>query len=134
MSRVSDWTVASLPWIVVALVALWTPPLLVAIGANAGLVAGSGYPRLTDPVLVLPIVEVVLLVSAVPRLRDGRLTGWQMLALSRVAVVLQTAWSMFVAARLDGFAAMAHNRSIVEALVGLAAAAVLLAGIRPAYR
>jgi len=128
-----SWIVDHLPSITVALLALWLPPVLVSLAVDLGVMAGDGYPRLIDPALTLPTIELALMIVAVPRLASRATTGWMLLAASRVAVLLQTAWTILLSSRLVGVRTTLTSRPVVEAIAGLAVAAYLLTAIRREY-
>jgi hypothetical protein len=128
-----NWLVDHLPWITVALLVLWLPPVVVAIAVGFGILTGEGYPRLVDPAVVLPAIELALMIAAVPLLARRAAAGWTLLAWSRVAVLLQTAWTILLNARLAGLRSTLLSRPIVEAIVGLAVGASVLVLVRTAY-
>jgi hypothetical protein len=127
------WIVDHLPSITVGLLALWLPPVVVSLAVDLGVMAGDGYPRLSDPALALPALELALMIVAVPRLAGRAATGWILLAGSRVAVLLQTAWTIVLSSRLIGVRTTLTSRPVVEAVAGLVVAAYLLTAIRREY-
>ncbi len=130
----ASWTADHLPWIVVVLIAFWLPPVLYGGAVATGILTGTGYPRLTDLALLAPVVELSLMMVAVPPLRRRKIGGWSLLVWSRVVVLVQTMWTVLIETRLVGFGLTVTSRPIVEAMVGLLIAAYVLAAIRPLYR
>lgn len=133
-SRAREWTADHLPWITIALIALWLPPVIVTLAAGAGVVPSTGFPRLSDPSAFLPAIELALMIGALPLLLRRRSVGWKLLLYSRVAVLLQTAWTVARSSRLVGISATLMTQAIVEAIVGLIVAFAVLASIRQQYR
>lgn len=132
-NRAKEWTAQHLPWMAIALLALWLPPILFRLAVDVGLVAGRGYPALTDPNTVLSAAELGLMVAAVPRLSDRKAVGWKLLVWSRFAVLAQTLWTILIYSRLTGFLPTMLDKAVVEAVVGLVIAAYVLIQIRPLY-
>ena len=128
-----EWTAQHLPWISIALLALWMPPILFRLAVDVGLVAGTGYPALTDPSTVMSATELALMAAAVPHLFNRKATGWRLLLWSRFAVLSQTFWTILLYWRLTGFLPTMLDKPIVEAVVGLAISAYVLIRIRPLY-
>ena len=131
--RAKEWTAQHLPWISIALLALWLPPILFRLTVVAGLVAGRGYPALTDPSTVLSVTELALMVAAVPHLFDRKAAGWRLLLWSRCAVLAETVWRILIYSRLTGVLPTMLDRAVVEAIVGLLISAYVLFQIRPLY-
>jgi hypothetical protein len=131
--RTREWIVQHLPWITMALLALWLPPVLYCVAVNIGLVEGSGYPTLIDPNTSMPVIELSAMIAAVPRLIERKKSGWMLLVFSRVAVLLQTLWMILVGSRLTGILHTLATRSVVVAIAGLLVAAYLLIEVRPLY-
>ncbi|HMF95413.1 MAG TPA: hypothetical protein VKE96_14020 [Vicinamibacterales bacterium] len=129
-----EWVTRNLPWAVVVLLALWMPPVLYALAVDVGVVKGTGYPALIDPMMVTAVSELSLMIAALPRLLNREAAGWHLLLWSRVVVLAQTVWLIFVYTRLDGLAATLRSRAVVEAAIGLAVAAYVLMQIRPLYQ
>ena len=71
--RAREWTAAHLPWITIALTALWLPPVVVALAAGVGIVQRTGFPALTDPSAFLPAIELTLMIAAL--ILNARLRG-----------------------------------------------------------
>ena len=131
--RAKEWTSQHLPWITIALLALWLPPILFRLGVDVGLLAGRGYPALTDPSTVLSVTELALMVAAVPYLFDRKAAGWRLLLWSRCAVLAETVWRILIYSRLTGVLPTMLDRAVVEAIVGLLISAYVLFQIRPLY-
>src|SRR5262249_6259595 len=55
-ARAQEWTADHLPWITMALIALWLPPVVVALLADVGVVQQTGFPGLSDPSMFLPVI------------------------------------------------------------------------------
>jgi hypothetical protein len=132
-ARAKEWTVQHLPWIVTALLALWLPPLLYCIAVDIGLVHGAGYPGLTDPSTFLPVVELSAMIAAIPLLIDRKASGWKLLVVSRLAVLLQTLWIFVVGSRLTGVMHTLGTRTVVVAVAGLLLSAYVLFEVRSLY-
>ena len=132
--RAREWTAQHLPWISIALLALWLPPILFRLAVDAGLVAVRGYPALTDPSTIFSVIELALMVAAVPRLFDRKAAGWRLLVWSRFAVLAQTLWTILIYSRLTGVLPTMLDRAVIEAILGLLISAYVLFQIRPLYR
>src|SRR5262249_46195834 len=110
------------------------PPVLYAVAVDTGIVSGTGYPTLIDPAMVTAVSELSLMIAALPRLWTREAAGWRLLVWSRVVVLVQTLWLIFVHTRLDGLATTLASRVVVEAAIGLVVAAWVLIEIRPLYQ
>jgi hypothetical protein len=120
-----QWIASHLRWIVVAALALWTPPVVASVAVYRGW---------RDPAVLLTIVELVLMGGALRGLAARRLAAWWLLLLSRGAVLAQTAWLLLVNARLDGLLFTLQTKPMIEATLGLAISFLVLGTIRGQYR
>ena len=120
-----EWTAAHLPWIAIALLALWLPPVIYDV---------TVFDAWRDPVMMAAIVEVVLMLAALPGLFSRRAAGWKLLAWSRIFVLAQTSWLLLVNTRLNGLVPTLSTKPIIEAVLGLAIAAWVLMPLRGLYR
>jgi hypothetical protein len=120
-----EWMTAHLPWIVIALLALWVPPVIYDVAV---------FDAWRDPVTLAAIVEVGLMCAALPGLFARRLAGWRLLVASRFVVFAQTSWLLLLNTRLNGLVPTLSTKPIIEAALGLAIAAWMLMPVRGLYR
>jgi hypothetical protein len=120
-----EWLAANLPWIVVALIALWLPPAVYAVAVYRGW---------SDPLTIATVAELGCMSVALPGLFQRRATAWRLLVWSRLVVLVQTLWVVLLNSRLNGFAATLETRPVVEAVLGLTVASYVLVQIRGLYR
>ena len=115
-----EWIVKFGPWITLVLLILLLPPLLFALGLGTFLIpfAGVGYAAGFGLFTILLIVEIGLMVAALPGLFDRKLTGWNLLFYSQLVSI--------VAALVTG--------SIVGGLLGGLIGLYILFQVRPLYR
>jgi hypothetical protein len=115
-----EWIVKYGPWITVILLIFFLPALLVVLGIGAAFVpfAGVGYATGFGYAAVLLLVQIGLMLVALPGLFARKMTGWNMLFYSRIV--------SFVATLLMG--------AIISALVGALIGFYILFQIRPLYK
>jgi len=115
-----EWIVKYGPWITVILLIFFLPALLVVLGIGAVFVpfAGVGYATGFGYAAVLLLVQIGLMLMALPGLFARKMTGWNMLFYSRIV--------SFVATLLMG--------AIISALVGALIGFYILFQIRPLYK
>lgn len=84
-----EWIVKFGPWISLVLLILSLPPLLFVLGIGTFLIpfAGVGYARGFGFFTLLLIVEIGLLVAALPGLFDRKMTGWNLLFYSQLVSI-----------------------------------------------
>ena len=82
-----EWIVKFGPWITLVLLILLLPPLLLALGIGTFLIpfGGVGYAAGFGFVTLVLIVEIGLMVAALPGLFDRKMTGWNLLFYSQLA-------------------------------------------------
>ena len=115
-----EWIVKFGPWITVVLLILTLPLLLVALGIGTVLMpfGGVGYARGFGLLTLFVIVEIGLMIAALPGLFNRKMTGWRLLFYSQVIGVVYNVLSGSVVAGL---------------LFGLIALYILFQ-VRPLYR
>jgi hypothetical protein len=115
-----EWIVRYGPWITVILLILFLPPLLVVLGIGTALVpfAGIGYATGFGYAAVLLLVQIGLMVVALPGLFARKISGWNMLFYSRIVSL--------ISGLLLG--------SIIGSLVGALIAFYILFQVRPLYK
>jgi hypothetical protein len=115
-----EWIVKYGPWITVVLLILFLPPLLVVLGIGTALVpfAGIGYATGFGYAAVLLLVQIGLMVFALPGLFARKISGWNLLFYSRIVSL--------VSGLLLG--------SIIGSLVGALIAFYILFQVRPLYK
>ena len=120
---------------VLAAVALWTPPLVYLVAVDAGALAApaTGFPRLTDPTVVLAVAQVALMAASLPRLHQRTPGALTLLFWSQGAWCLEILWRLTSYSRLSGFVPTLHSAAIVQSAVALAATTAVLLAIRPLY-
>lgn len=105
----SEWIVKLGPWITVVLLILTLPILLFALGLGAifvpfgGLAYASGFGLMT----LVVIVEIGLMIAALPGLFARKMAGWQLLFYSQlVSIVYNLLTGSIVAGLLMGLIAL----------------------------
>ena len=116
---VKEFIVRFGPWITVVLLVLALPPLLLVLGIGAVFVpfGGVGYAATFGLATVFLIVEIGLMVVALPGLFARRMAGWTLLFYSQLVSI--------VYALLTG--------SIVGGIIGGLIGLYILFQIRPLY-
>jgi hypothetical protein len=115
-----EWIVKFGPWITVVLLILTLPLLLAALGLGALFMpfGGVGYATGFGLLTIAVVIEVGLMIAALPGLFARKMAGWQLLFYSQlVAIVVNVLSGNIVSALLMG-------------LIGL----YILFQIRPLYR
>ena len=115
-----EWIVKFSPWISMILMVLTLPLLLVALGIGTLLMpfGGPGYATGFGLVTIVLLVEIGLMVAALPGLFARKMSGWTLLFYSQLVGI--------VVSLLSG--------SIVSGLVFGLIALYVLFQIRPLYR
>jgi hypothetical protein len=118
--NVKEFIVKYGPWITVVLLVLALPPLLFVLGIGAALVpfGGLGYATGFGFAMIALVVELGLMIAALPGLFARKMSGWQLLFYAQLA--------SFVFSILSG--------SIVGALLGGLISMYILFQVRPLYR
>jgi hypothetical protein len=82
-----EWIVKFGPWITLVLLILTLPLLLAALGIGAFLMpfAGIGYAPAFGILTIFVIVEVGLMIAALPGLFARKMAGWRLLFYSQLA-------------------------------------------------
>ncbi|MDE3155392.1 MAG: chromate transporter [Acidobacteriota bacterium] len=114
-----EWIVQWGPWIAVVLMILSLPPLLVVLGIGTALIpfGGIGYAAGFTYLTVVLIVQVLLMLAALPGLFARKMAGWRLLFYAQLV--------SFVFSLLSG--------SIVGAILGTLIGLYILFQIRPLY-
>lgn len=115
-----EWIVKFGPWITVVLLILALPPLLFILGIGTALmpVGGATYAAGFGLAAIVLLIEVGLLVAALPGLFARKMSGWRLLFYSQLAAITLSLLSGSIVAGL---------------LIGLMAMYILFQ-IRPLYR
>ncbi len=81
-----EWIVKFGPWIAIVLLILTLPMLLVALGIGTVLIpfGGPGYATGFGLATIVLIVQIGLLIAALPGLFARKMSGWQLLFYSQV--------------------------------------------------
>ena len=85
-----EWIVKFGPWITVVLLILTLPILLVALGIGAIFVpfGGVGYAGGFGILTLFVIVEIGLMIAALPGLFNRQMSGWRLLFYSQVVSIV----------------------------------------------
>ena len=85
-----EWIVKFGPWITVVLLILTLPILLVALGIGAVFVpfGGIGYASGFGLLTIAVIVEIGLMIAALPGLFARKMTGWRLLFYSQLVSIV----------------------------------------------
>jgi hypothetical protein len=96
-----EWIVKFGPWITVVLLILTLPLLLVALGIGALFIpfGGVGYARGFGILTLVLIVEIGLMIAALPGLFAQKISGWRLLFYSQL---LSIAYSVLSGAIVGG--------------------------------
>jgi hypothetical protein len=115
-----EWIVKYGPWIAVVLLILTLPPLLFALGIGAVVMpfAGVGYAAGFTYLTILVLVNVGLMVMALPGLFGRKIAGWNLLFY----------------AQLVGFLTSLLSGSVLGGLIGLLISLYILFQVRGLYR
>jgi hypothetical protein len=126
-----DWIADHLPAIAIVLLALWAPPVIFTVLVDLKVVegAGSGYPTLRDPSLLLGVLQMVLMAAALPMLRFQQARGWQLLAGAWGAWLAHAAWAILGRLRLIGMRDLASRETVI-AIIALGIAGIALIEVR----
>jgi len=114
-----EWIVKFGPWITVVLLILTLPVLLFALGLGAIFIpfGGVGYASGFGMLTIFVIVEVGLMIAALPGLFARKMAGWQLLFYSQLVNIAYNILSGHV----------------VSALLGGLIALYILFQVRPLY-
>ena len=117
--NVKEWIVKFGPWITVVLLVLTLPALLFALGLGAVVLpfGGVAYARGFTLVTIMLLVQIGLMVAALPGLFARKMSGWRLLFYSQIAA--------FLFSLLGG--------SIVGAIIGAVIGLYILFQIRTLY-
>lgn len=88
--NVKEWIVKFGPWIAVVLLILALPPLLFILGIGTILMpfGGVGYATGFGLRAIVLLIEVGLLVAALPGLSARKMSGWRLLFYSQIAAIV----------------------------------------------
>lgn len=133
-AAVTGWLAGHLSWFIVALLATWMPPVLFAVAVNAGWATGpwTDYPALTDPALILSVVQLGLMAASLAGLPSRRPWAWRVLVGALAAWGLHAAWVLQWRLRLTGADTLGAPDAVAM-LGGLAVAAAILVAVRPRF-
>ena len=115
-----EWIVKFGPWITVVLLVLTLPILLFALGIGTIVIpwAGPGYATGFGVMTLAVLVEIGLMIAALPGLFARKMSGWQLLFYSQLVGIVYNV--------LSG--------SIVGGLLGGLIALYIMFQVRPLYR
>jgi hypothetical protein len=90
-----EWIVKFGPWITVVLLILTLPVLLVALGIGTILIpfGGVGYAAGFGFVTILVIIEIGLMIAALPGLFARKMSGWTLLFYSQLVSIVASVLS-----------------------------------------
>jgi hypothetical protein len=128
---VRNWIADHLPAMVIVLLALWAPSIIFTVLVDLKIAdgAGSGYPTLRDPSLLLGVLQITLMAAALPMLAFQRARGWQVLAGAWGVWLAHAAWTILGRLRLIGRSDLASRETLVT-IVALGLAAIALFEVR----
>ncbi len=114
-----EWIVKFGPWITLVLLVLALPPLLFVMGVGAAFVpfGGVGYATGFGYLTLILIVELGLMVAALPGLFARKMSGWRLLFYAQIV----------------SFAFNLLGGSIIGAVLGVVIGMYLLFQVRPLY-
>ena len=133
--RARDWLADHVPALVWITFALWAPPIVFTVLVDLQLVggAGSGYPSLRDPGLLLGILQIALMAAVLPLIyRRRRSRAWQLLCGSLIGWAAHAAWTIQGRLRLIGKSDLLSRETLVT-LVALAVAAYVVFEVRDRF-
>jgi hypothetical protein len=128
------WLSEVLPWLIVAMLALWWPPMLTLLAARAGLIADSGFAPVSDPGTLASLVELVLMTFAVRLLLKAPAAGFRWLVWSRIAALARLAWTVLALSRLNGITSTLREQTVCDSVAMLLVSAALLYFVRPEFQ
>jgi hypothetical protein len=129
---VRDWLAAHLHALVWILLSLWAPPLIFTVLVDLKLAggAGSGYPSLRDPGLVLAILQLSLMAVALLSLSLRRYNrAWQLLCAALGVWWMEAAWTLQGRLRLIGRSDLRSRETLIM-LAALAIASFVIFVVR----
>jgi len=133
--RARDWLADQLQPMVWITLALWAPPIVFTVLVDLGFAggAGSGYPSLRDPSLLLSIMQLLLMAAALPLMRMRRRSfAWQLLCGALGTWAVHAAWTILGRLRLIGRSDLLSRETLLT-LASLAVAAYVLFEVRDRY-
>ena len=129
-----EWLAKHLAALVWAAMVLWLPPVGFALGVDLAVLqpAGSGYPALTDPSLLLAALQLTLMAAALPGMTGRHQRSWQLLFAALLVWCAHAAWGILARVRLNGAGALLASET-PWALIGPLVAAAVMLTVRPAF-
>jgi len=129
--NVRNWLADHLAAIVIVLLALWAPPIIFTVLVDLKLVegAGSGYPALRDPGLVLSVLQIALMTAAALMLILRRASAWPLLAGALAVWFAHAAWVIQGRLRLLGLHDLRSKETLIT-VTALAIASVVILEVR----
>lgn len=129
-----QWLAAHMPAIVITLLVLWAPPAVFAVLVDLKFVegAGSGYPTLRDPALLLTLLQLVLMVAALPLMAWHQAHGWQLLNVAAGVWLAHAAWVIQGRLRLIGLRDLMSQETLIT-IAALGLVAMVLFELRTRY-
>lgn len=134
-ARAREWLADHVPASVWIMFAVWAPPIVFTVLVDLKLVAGagSGYPSLRDPALLLSVVQILLMAAALPLMHLRRRSrAWQLLCGALGIWALHAAWTILGRLRLVGRSDLVSRETLMT-LAALAAAAYVLFEVRDRF-
>ena len=118
--NVKEWVVQFGPWITVVLLVLALPTLLFALGVGTALMpfGGVGYAMGFTYAAVGALLEIGLMVAALPGLFARKMSGWQLIFYAQIV----------------GFVFSVLRGAFLGGLLGTLIALYVLFQVRPLYR
>jgi hypothetical protein len=88
--NVKEFIVKYGPWITVILLILWLPPLLFVLGLGTALMpfGGIGYAAGFTYLTIMLLIQLGLMVAALPGLFARKMSGWTLLFYSQLAGIV----------------------------------------------
>lgn len=127
-----DWFADHLHALVWILLALWAPPVIFAVLVDLQLVggAGTGYPTLRDPGLLLGLLQIAAMAAALPLIhRQRRLRAWQLLCAALGLWAVHAAWTILGRVRLVGLSDLVSRETLVT-LAAWSIASIVVCEVR----
>jgi hypothetical protein len=129
-----QWLAEHVPAIVITLLVLWAPPTVFTVLVDLKFVdgAGSGYPTLRDPALLLTLLQIALMVAALPLVAWHQPRGWQLLNSAAGVWLAYAVWVIQGRLRLIGLRALISPETLIT-MTALGLAAIVLFELRTRY-
>ena len=132
--RVREWLADHLMAIAIVLLVLWAPPIIFNVLVDLKVVdgAGSGYPTLRDPGLLISILQITLIAASLPSLPSRRKRGWNLLGGAMAMWFAYAAWTLQWRLRLSGVRDLASSETLLM-LGAIAIASIVLIEVKSRF-